>query len=525
MMARKKTCTYEKSALMAAVREVHKGKSLSKVARTFGIPKTTIYDHTHGHLKNTYRKPGIARSLNDEEEAALVRYIKYMAERGTPLTKSLLQKFVSAIIRRSGRPSRINLVKGPSQKWCRKFFARHTELKRRRPDKTDSGRLRVTREEVEDYFMVLGDLLKGSEVILPPSQIFNCDETGFDGKESSKEKVITVGSQHPYQHQTCTGIGHITLQLAVSAGGHYLPPMLIFSKNLPRDLASLPDSWKCVSSSKGYMDSDLFVQWLEESFIPHCGRARPVLLIMDNLGAHMTPRAIDVAKANGIELLCLPPHSTHLLQPLDVRIFHLLKHNIAKVASRLGFQLSRVTRGQLPALIKYALSMLSENDIFEAFRLTGIHPFNPAVVDSLKQVLLTKSDKERLENPNHLVEMDIVPAALADILIPPAPRPTGRKRIEGARVITKVPANPIPSTSRADESNALDEEEPYQPVEQYPNDGICVVCMTNRRLEWVGCDVCPNWFHYACLNTENRVLVDLSFVSGDKWRCGFCEEE
>ena len=62
----------------------------------------------------------------------------------------------------------------------------------------------------------------------------------------------------------------------------------------------------------GYMDSDLSVQWLEEVFIPNCGRSRPVLLIMDNLGAHMTPRAIDLARANQIELLCLPAHWTHL---------------------------------------------------------------------------------------------------------------------------------------------------------------------------------------------------------------------
>ncbi|KAH3824520.1 hypothetical protein DPMN_126357 [Dreissena polymorpha] len=114
--------------------------------------------------------------------------------------------------------------------------------------------------------------------------------------------------------------------------------MIIFAKNLPRDLQPVPESWSAVKSPKGYMDSSLFVKWLNESFIPNCGRSRPDLLIMDNLKAHLTPEATDVARTNQVELFCLSPHSTHLLKLLDVRILHLLKGNLAKVSQRLCFQ-------------------------------------------------------------------------------------------------------------------------------------------------------------------------------------------
>ncbi|XP_053392256.1 uncharacterized protein LOC128554944 [Mercenaria mercenaria] len=450
-----------------------------------------------------------------------------MADRGTPLTTSVLRKFVVAIIQRNGKPTRINLEKGPSMKWIRIFFARNPELKKRKPDRADNGRLKVTREEVDEYFQLLEKTI--NELKVTPDQIFNVDETGFDGHEQSREKVIVVGKQHPYQQQMTTGIGHITLNLAISGAGRYLPPMVIFSKNVPRDLETLPDSWNVTSSKKGYMDSTLFVDWLSQSFIPNCGRDRPVLLIMDNLGAHLTPDAIDLARENQVEMLCLPPHSTHLLQPLDVRIFHLLKTNLSKVASRLGHQVNRISRGKMPDLIKYALSMLSEHDIIEAFRLTGIIPCNPSIVTLLKQTLSKRTDIENEGNPNHLVNMGIVPAALADILVPPPPR-RGKKRFDGARLIT------APDTLQQSTSNNATEVQPSTsasvtpdeisvPVEEYPDDGICVVCMTNQRLEWIGCDRCDNWFHYACLNRENQVLVDLSVVTGDTWSCGFCEEE
>jgi hypothetical protein len=35
-------------------------------------------------------------------------------------------------------------------------------------------------------------------------------------------------------------IGHIALLMAVSDDGHYIPPMVIYYKNIPRDLDPLP---------------------------------------------------------------------------------------------------------------------------------------------------------------------------------------------------------------------------------------------------------------------------------------------
>ena len=115
-MKRPKTKDYDKVKLQAAVRSVRRGKSLSKVASTFGIPKSTLYDHSKGKLIDSFNKPGVEPSLTDSEEQSLLNYMKYMAERGQPLTKSVLKQFVIAIFKKNGRPTSISMQQGHSKK-------------------------------------------------------------------------------------------------------------------------------------------------------------------------------------------------------------------------------------------------------------------------------------------------------------------------------------------------------------------------------------------------------------------------
>jgi hypothetical protein len=46
-----------------------------------------------------------------------------------------------------------------------------------------------------------------------------------------------------------------------------------------------------------------------------------VLLILDGHGSHKHLDALEFVKVNGVILLCLPPHCTHRMQPLDVSFF------------------------------------------------------------------------------------------------------------------------------------------------------------------------------------------------------------
>ena len=51
------------------------------------------------------------------------------------------------------------------------------------------------------------------------------------------------------------------------------------------------------------------------------------LLILDGHDSHVTWEFLDYCLQNDIIPLCLPAHSTHILQPLDVGLFGPLQRN------------------------------------------------------------------------------------------------------------------------------------------------------------------------------------------------------
>ena len=61
------------------------------------------------------------------------------------------------------------------------------------------------------------------------------------------------------------------------------------------------------------------IDWLKKHFIPYVQDIlKPVLLIFDGHQAHISAPIIRAVMDHGMELLRLPPHSTTILQPLDV---------------------------------------------------------------------------------------------------------------------------------------------------------------------------------------------------------------
>ena len=80
-------------------------------------------------------------------------------------------------------------------------------------------------------------------------------------------------------------------------------------------------------SAKGWVDSELFKGRLSDHFLAHAVGARPLLLLLDGHSSHYQPELISYVREFGIILFCLPPHTTHESQPLDVSVFKLLKQN------------------------------------------------------------------------------------------------------------------------------------------------------------------------------------------------------
>lgn len=117
--------------------------------------------------------------------------------------------------------------------------------------------------------------------------------------------------------------------------GSTVPPFFILKgKVLGHSWFSLGlnPSWIFTTSLNGWTTDIIGVQWLE-FFIKHTeGKTLGVkrLLILDNHGSHTTPEFRKLASDNNVVLLFMPPHSLHILQPLDVGCFGPLKRAHSK---------------------------------------------------------------------------------------------------------------------------------------------------------------------------------------------------
>lgn len=177
----------------------------------------------------------------------------------------------------------------------------------------------------------------------------------------------------------------------VSAAGAALPPMIIYPKGFPGGQYRFggPDDYLYARSDSGWVDSILFLQWFKKIFLKYTVRDKPTLLIVDGHKSHMTLELVDLARENHVILFCLPPHTTHALQPLDVAVFKALKAHFSRSLRALCFTRKdfTVSKRDFARVVKEPFEMaFSIVNIKSGYKKCGIFPFNPDAVDKGKMV-------------------------------------------------------------------------------------------------------------------------------------------
>ena len=161
-----------------ALDAVKEGLSLGKAAVEFRVPKQTLSDRIRNRWKTT--QPRRRKELSDDEENALIYYIKYMASIAHPLSVPAIKAFTWNIAKIK-KTNRFNPLKGPGHTWWDKFKKRHIkEITLRKPDKLDRGRSRMANVTVmKQHFDLLWKTLTDLNILDKPENIFNCDESGI----------------------------------------------------------------------------------------------------------------------------------------------------------------------------------------------------------------------------------------------------------------------------------------------------------------------------------------------------------
>ena len=141
-------------------------------------------------------------------------------------------------------------------------------------------------------------------------------------------------------------------------------------------LGEVPDTLYGLSE-KGWTDMELFGYWMDTLFLPNIPPARSVLLLLDGHSLHYEPDTIHLAANQGVIVLYLPPHTTHVSQPLDVSFFRPLKVYWSEACHQYMQETGRVvTKYQFSSLFSKAwYKAIKPETLVSGFRKVGICPF------------------------------------------------------------------------------------------------------------------------------------------------------
>ena len=264
MEPKKKREQWSDDDMTAAMESVNdKTLTVSQAAVAYSVPRKSLDDRINGRVAHG-TKPGANTVLTVEEEKALCTYLIYMAERGFPLTRTMVMAFAWAIAIRSGKAHRFNPDLGPGNHWWCNFRQHHPEITLRKVDKLDRSRAEcLDPNVVREYFELLRKTLSDNGLMNAPRRLYNCDET-FLPLHGTREKAVTSKKMKYTYAQAHGTTDHITMLCGASAAGIALPPMIFFPKAFPGGAYTFkgPDDAVYAKSESGWVDSELFLSWM-----------------------------------------------------------------------------------------------------------------------------------------------------------------------------------------------------------------------------------------------------------------------
>jgi hypothetical protein len=153
-------------------------------------------------------------------------------------------------------------------------------------------------------------------------------------------------------------------------------------------------------SDNGWTTDELGLKWLKhfDSYTEPRTVGAWRLLILDGHGSHATPEFNRYCTEHKIVSLCMPPHTSHLLQPLDVACFSPLKtaygHEIAELARQGVYHIDK--EEFLNVYPRVRPTVFTKQNILSGFRATGLVPYCPDRVLSNLTVVRTPSPQQTL---------------------------------------------------------------------------------------------------------------------------------
>jgi hypothetical protein len=354
-----------------------KNLSVRAAAEIYGVARKTLGRRRDGKRARCDSTPK-SKKLTQSEEEAIVQYIVELSTRAFPPRLCGVEDMANQLLRVRDAPP-------VGQLWAHRFVKRQPELRTRYTRRYNYQRAKCEDPKViGDWFALVRNVKAKYGIV--DDDIYNFDETGFmmgiifagmvvttsDGR--SKAKLAQPGNRE-----------WATVIQGVNALGWAIPPFIILAAQY--HLANwytecnLPADWRIATTDNGWTTNAVGLDWIKHFDFHTAPRTKGKyrLLILDGHESHHSTEFELHCQQNNIITLCMPPHSSHLLQPLDIGCFGPLKRAYGRqVEDLMRMHINHMSKLEFLCSFREAFFVsIIEKNIQGGFAGAGLVPYDP----------------------------------------------------------------------------------------------------------------------------------------------------
>jgi hypothetical protein len=215
----------------------------------------------------------------------------------------------------------------PTLRWAQIFVHSHKEVKAITPMEVSKQRKEACYlENLEPFLTTLDEMFEMNKY--EKSLIFHLDETSLQVKYKNVRRRIVPASRSTLFILALPPIYHTTTLFIVSADGYHENTHLVLPFEVEIDQLP-PHPLKFMhahQSAKGWMMKTMFEEICETCLIPAILKAREALpegestralLLLDGASTHSSRSLMEKFAKISCDVVCIPAHTSHLIQPLD----------------------------------------------------------------------------------------------------------------------------------------------------------------------------------------------------------------
>ncbi|KAM4058577.1 DDE superfamily endonuclease [Hirsutella rhossiliensis] len=388
---------------------------------TQGAPPKPVSKAIQRHL-GRFRQHGRPRLLSDDEDDAIAAFVIRLQRSGFSASKAQVEA-AAQTLRQRRDPDAPPFAKD----WYRRWLQDHPELRVTYIKAVEKSRKTIEAghvSHVEKFFLKLREVIE--EYKIGASEIWNEDECGIRiGSLRERIRVLVVRTTR-HQRPQISNPGN--------RESYTIPPWLVFYTFPSESWAHVdaPSDVRFARSDTGFSNTEINAsaraqrtgktlsewfgvdEWCRELEFPfHEASPRIIpkgerihrLLVIDGFTGHTGLDFIQYCIKFDIIIIVLPPHSTHITQPLNVGVFQPLKHAQQK-AIRKFVDTGELNFSRLDFLESFWETFtegFTARYILSGFQKTGIFP--PTPEPAVKRIIEGQLKLRQAVNPAYACQL------------------------------------------------------------------------------------------------------------------------